>query len=68
MYYLLGWSPEVNTQDYAGQTSLHLAIKHSEKFSDMRSIKELLLKGADRNLTDKKGNRPVDLISANVRN
>jgi hypothetical protein len=34
----------------------------------MRSIKELLLKGADRNAIDKKGNRPVDLISENVRN
>ena len=39
-----------------------------ENTNDMRSIKELLMKGADRNLTDDKDNRPIDLAQKIITN
>ena len=69
MYYLLGWDEvEVNAQDNQGNTPLHIAIKFAENFGDLRSIKELLMKGADRNKRDKDGNKPVDHVSKFVKN
>ena len=68
MYYLLGWGVEINAKTDSGQTALHFAVKHAEKFGDMRSIKELLMKGADRSCRDNNGILPIDLIEDNVRN
>jgi ankyrin repeat protein len=69
MYYLLSWEASqsyVNTQDDSGKTALHIAIKFSEKFTDLRPIKELLMKGADRKIRDKKGDRPIEYVEKYV--
>lgn len=41
---------------------MHLAVKSAEHFPNTRSIKELLIKGADRSKEDKKGRKPIDII------
>lgn len=60
--YLLAWGAEINPQDSDGNTPLHLSIIHAEKETNSRLTKILLLKGADRNIRNNKGLRPIDLI------
>ena len=49
-------------QDNVGNTALHLAIKSADNFPNTRSIKELLIKGANRDARDIQGRRPIDLL------
>ena len=42
-----------------GQTPLHIAVKRS----DLRIIRQLLVKGADTEVKSKEGNTPLDLAS-----
>jgi len=59
--YLLAWDAEVNAEDASGLTPLHLAIKASEELKSTRSVRHLLIKGADRNMKDKMGRTPMDI-------
>jgi ankyrin repeat protein len=45
-----------------GNTPLHLAVRSAESFPNTRSLKELLIKGADKNATDEMGRKPIDII------
>jgi palmitoyltransferase len=45
---LLSWDSNVNQQDHDGHTPLHLAVMAENS----RIIRNLLLKGADRNILD----------------
>jgi len=47
IYYLLAWGVDINARDVNNNTPLHLAVRSAEKFLNTRSIKELLIKGAD---------------------
>jgi len=67
MYYLLGWAPDLNSQDAKGNTPLHIAAEFADKWHDLRSIKELLMKGADRNIVNHNGERPIDLMEKSVK-
>lgn len=40
---------------------MHLAVKASEDIRSTKGIKLLLIKGADRNITDKNEQMPIDL-------
>lgn len=46
--YILAWDADVNAKDSKGLTPLHLAVKSSEDLQSTRSIRHLLIKGADR--------------------
>lgn len=48
--YLLSWGASVNAQDSKGLTPLHLAVKSAEDLRSTKSIKLLLLKGAEKNI------------------
>ncbi len=61
IYYLLAWDADIHAKDNIGFTPLHLAVKSVEHFPNTRSIKELLIKGSDRNSKDKEGRKPIDL-------
>jgi ankyrin repeat protein len=50
---LLAWNAEVNAVDINGITPLHLAIKSSEELKSSRSVRHLLIKGAERGIKDK---------------
>ena len=61
-YYLQSWGVDVNAKDFLGYTPLHLAVRYSARFPNTRAIKELLIKGADRDALEKSGLRPIDLV------
>ncbi len=48
--YILAWDADVNAKDSKGLSPLHLAVKSSEDLLSTRSIRHLLIKGADRNI------------------
>lgn len=48
--YLVAWNPNLNAQDTKGLTPLHLAVKSSEDLRSTKAIKQLLIKGADKNI------------------
>lgn len=61
-YYLQSWGVDVNAKDYLGYTPLHLAVRYSARFPNTRAIKELLIKGADRDAVERSGLKPIDLV------
>jgi len=61
-YYLQSWGVDVNAKDFLGYTPLHLAVRYSSRFPNTRAIKELLIKGADRDAVEKSGLKPIDLV------
>ena len=63
-YYLQSWGVDVNAKDFLGYTPLHLAVRYSARFPNTRAIKELLIKGADRDAVEKSGLRPIDLVES----
>lgn len=63
-YYLQSWGVDVNAKDFLKYTPLHLAVRYSARFTTTRSIKELLIKGADRDARESSGMRPIDLVDS----
>ena len=62
IHYLLAWGADINAKDKAGYTPLHLAVKAAKKTQTDYIIIKLVMKGADRNLKDNLGRRPIDLL------
>lgn len=60
--YLLGWNAPVNLRDANGLTPLHLAVRSADDSENLKHIKYLLIKGANRNIKDNQGNLPIDYI------
>jgi ankyrin repeat protein len=60
--YLLAWKSDVNSVDSNGLAPLHLAIKAAEDLKSSRSVRHLLIKGADRKLKDKMGRTALDIV------
>ena len=52
----------MNAVDFLGYTPLHLAVRYSNRFPNTRTIKELLIKGADRDAVERSGLKPIDLV------
>jgi len=50
--YLLAMKPNIEIQDQAGYTALHLAIKSVGELRSTRPVRALLLKGANRLATN----------------
>jgi ankyrin repeat protein len=46
-----------------GYTPLHLAVKSSEQIKTGRPMRALLMRGAPKNILDKKGKLPIDLVN-----
>ena len=65
MIYLLGWlsKSRISLQDVDGFTPLHLAVKSSEQLKSGRPMRALLMKGAPKDIRDKKGKLPIDLVN-----
>lgn len=64
IYYLQSWGVDVNARDFLDYTPLHLAVRYVSRFPSTRAIKELLIKGADRDAQEKNGLMPIDLCDS----
>lgn len=60
--YLLAWGADINGQDKAGYTPLHLAVKAALSNKTDYLVIKLIMKGADKNIEDTLGRKPIDLI------
>jgi len=60
--YIIAWGGELNTVDTKGLTPLHLACKSHKEIRSTKGIKQLLIKGADRNSMDYQAMRPLDYV------
>jgi len=61
--YLLSLKPNLEAKDIRGLTPLHIAVSSVEKIGSTRSVKTLLLRGANRETKDKDGKTPMDWIT-----
>ena len=60
--YILAWEPELDKPDFEGQSCLHLAVKAVSMMKSNRLARFIMLRGADKDLKDKKGKTPIALI------
>ena len=60
--YLLAWGSDMEMRDSKGLTPLHLTVKSVKENRSSKGIKQLLIKGADRNAIDNEGKKPVDYL------
>ena len=49
-------------RDSKGLTPLHLAVKSAKEHRSTKGVKQLLIKGADRNALDNSGMKPIDYM------
>ena len=59
--WLIGFGHEINPLNQKKETPLHLLLKIPEKQISTSFVRELILKGASRDLKDEDGNKPFDL-------
>lgn len=60
--YIVAWGGDLNSQDTKGLTPLHLAVKSYKENRSTKAIKQLLIKGADRNALDYMTQKPIDYV------
>ena len=60
--YVIAWGGELEAMDSKGLTPLHLAVKAYKDNRSSKGIKQLLIKGANRNALDYETKKPVDYI------
>ena len=62
LIYLLAWlqPDDLQIQDQNGYTALHLSVNASEQLKNCRPPRALLYRGAEKEITDNEGKRPVD--------
>ena len=59
---MLAWNPKLDLKDNEGYTPLHLAIKSLDASETTRMVRALLIKGAQTNIADNRGNIPADYL------
>jgi len=62
IYYLLAWSKALNVQDAHGKTALHQAVEQIHRYQNYRPLKEMLIKGSSRDVTDDQDRKPIHMI------
>ena len=62
MNYIIAWGGDIHQKDKRGLTPLHLAVKQYRDINSSKGIKQLLIKGADRNSLDINNKRPIDYV------
>jgi ankyrin repeat protein len=63
--YILAWGGNIDAIDQKGLTPLHLSVKTYTHHRSTKGIKQLLIKGANRNALDFQNMKPVDYLYLN---
>lgn len=64
-YWLIGFGQDVNAQNKENDTPLHCLLRSKKKLKNTKIVRDLIFKGADRELENKSGFKPLDLIESN---
>ena len=59
VFWIIGFGADVNVQNKDGDTSMHLLMKNSNKLGGTKSIKELIFKGANKDLKNNWDMKPI---------
>ena len=59
IHWLLAFKADINAQNKKGQTPLHL-LATSDKLQDLKTMRELIFNGADREAIDSEGRTPLE--------
>lgn len=62
LVYITAWGGHLDAVDIKGKTALHFLCKKHHELSNTKSIKHLLIKGANRNILDNDNKRPIDYV------
>ena len=60
-FWLLGFGSDPNVQNNNGDTPLHVLLK-SKRLLNSKNVRELIFKGADKNIKNSEGLLPIDLV------
>ena len=60
--YIVAWGGDLNDVDSKGLTPLHLAVKSYKENRSTKGIKQLLIKGANREALDFQNLKPIDYV------
>jgi len=66
--YLIAFGGSLEAVDMKGYTALHLACKEYKQTNSTKGIKQLLIKGANRNAIDFDNKRPIDYVPIDYKN
>ena len=61
-FWLIGFGSNVNAPNKDGDTPLHLLMKNSDKLGGTKSVKELIFKGADKELKNNWDMKPAEYL------
>ena len=61
-FWLIGFGSDVNAVNKIGDTPMHLLIKSINKLYNTKTARELIFKGAKRDIKNSKGELAIDLI------
>ena len=61
-FWLIGFGADVNAVNKMKDTPMHLLIKSENKLYNTKTIRELIFKGAKRDIKNSKGELPIDLL------
>lgn len=61
-YWLIGFGQDVNAVNKEKETALHLLIKSEQPITNTSTVRELIFRGADRNLRNIDNKTPYDLV------
>ena len=62
-FWLIGFGSDVNALNKTGDTPMHLLIKADNKLYNTKTVRELIFKGARRDIKIKKGELASDLLN-----
>ncbi|MDP9900209.1 ankyrin repeat domain-containing protein [Variovorax ginsengisoli] len=65
--FLLGLGIDINARDDQGRTMLHYAAERESDDESVPNYDIVLVRGADKNIQDNEGKRPVDLLAGSLR-
>ena len=67
-YWLIGFGQDVNAINKEKETPLHLLLKSETYITNTCTVRELIFRGADRQLLNLDGKTPYDLVDDYIEN